>query len=144
MWLQEPDSSGRAAPIRYGGIYLDSDIVVLKPLLSLNNTVGMDNELGGSHLSGAVMAFRKHRYLYGPRVLVGVLALRRQNKDSVVVLFYVDDMIVTCNDEEEVTGLREELAHRCEMKSIGKPQHFPGLEVSKNKDDIFLSQIHYA
>ncbi|KAK3014771.1 hypothetical protein RJ639_009169, partial [Escallonia herrerae] len=49
-----------AALYKYGGIYLDSDIVVLKPLLSLNNTVGVDNELGGSHLSGAVMAFRKH------------------------------------------------------------------------------------
>lgn len=47
---------------RYGGIYLDSDIVVLQPLLSLNNTVGLENEHSGSNLNGAVMAFRKHRY----------------------------------------------------------------------------------
>lgn len=46
---------------RYGGIYLDSDIVVLKPLSSLNNTVGWEDELAGSHLNGAVMAFKKHR-----------------------------------------------------------------------------------
>lgn len=46
---------------RYGGIYLDSDIIVLKALSSLNNSVGMEDNLTGSSLNGAVMAFRKHR-----------------------------------------------------------------------------------
>lgn len=49
-----------AALYKYGGIYLDSDIVVLKPLASLTNTVGLEDELTGSHVNGAVMAFRKH------------------------------------------------------------------------------------
>lgn len=49
-----------AALYKYGGIYLDSDIIVLKPLSSLNNTVGMEDELAGRTLNGAVMAFRKH------------------------------------------------------------------------------------
>ncbi|KAK2989272.1 hypothetical protein RJ640_017269 [Escallonia rubra] len=62
-----------AALYKYGGIYLDSDIVVLKPLLSLNNTVGMDNELGGSHLSGAVMAFRKHRLISKDKISLTLL-----------------------------------------------------------------------
>lgn len=48
---------------RYGGIYLDSDIVVLKPLSSLHNSVGMEDQLAGSSLNGAVMAFRRHRYV---------------------------------------------------------------------------------
>lgn len=47
---------------RYGGIYLDSDIIVLKPLSLLNNSVGMEDRLTESSLNGAVMAFRKHRY----------------------------------------------------------------------------------
>ncbi|KAL3654518.1 hypothetical protein CASFOL_001503 [Castilleja foliolosa] len=45
---------------RYGGIYLDSDILVLKPLSQLNNTVGFEDESAGKSLNGAVMAFRKH------------------------------------------------------------------------------------
>lgn len=49
-----------ASLYKYGGIYLDSDIVVLQPLSSLNNTVGLENEHNGSNLNGAVMAFRKH------------------------------------------------------------------------------------
>ncbi|KAL5758392.1 hypothetical protein ACOSP7_021003 [Xanthoceras sorbifolium] len=49
-----------AALYKYGGIYIDSDIIVLKPLSSLNNTVGLEDPLAGSSLNGAVMAFRKH------------------------------------------------------------------------------------
>jgi len=48
---------------RYGGIYLDSDIVVLKPLSSLQNSVGMEDQLAGSSLNGAIMVFRRHRYV---------------------------------------------------------------------------------
>ncbi|KAL6992064.1 lactosylceramide 4-alpha-galactosyltransferase [Sarracenia purpurea var. burkii] len=45
---------------RYGGLYLDCDIIVLKPLSSLNNTVGLEDRLAGSSQNGAVMLFRKH------------------------------------------------------------------------------------
>lgn len=46
---------------RYGGLYLDSDILVLRPLSSLNNTVGLEDLQAGSSLNGAVMSFGKHR-----------------------------------------------------------------------------------
>ncbi|XVE51673.1 hypothetical protein DITRI_Ditri02bG0060400 [Diplodiscus trichospermus] len=48
-----------AALYKYGGIYLDSDIIVLKPLLALNNSVGLEDQPAGSSLNGALMAFRK-------------------------------------------------------------------------------------
>lgn len=41
---------------------MDSDIIVLKSLSSLNNSVGMEDKLPESSLNGAVMAFRKRRY----------------------------------------------------------------------------------
>ncbi|GAA0146529.1 hypothetical protein LIER_06459 [Lithospermum erythrorhizon] len=47
---------------KYGGIYLDSDIIVLKPLSSLLNTVGMEDEQDGTTLNGAVMASDKHSH----------------------------------------------------------------------------------
>ncbi|WCJ28493.1 alpha 1 4-glycosyltransferase family protein [Euphorbia peplus] len=49
-----------AALYKYGGIYLDSDIIVLNSLSSLNNTVGFEGELTRSSLNGAVMAFTKN------------------------------------------------------------------------------------
>ncbi|GLJ21503.1 hypothetical protein SUGI_0397500 [Cryptomeria japonica] len=46
---------------KYGGIYLDSDIVVLKALDSLNNTIGTVSPSNKDFtLNGAVMAFEKH------------------------------------------------------------------------------------
>ncbi|RDX68277.1 hypothetical protein CR513_52752, partial [Mucuna pruriens] len=49
-----------AALYKYGGIYLDSDIIVLKPISFLNNSVGMEDHGAGSALNGAVMAFQRH------------------------------------------------------------------------------------
>ncbi|KAK4800284.1 hypothetical protein SAY86_020771 [Trapa natans] len=49
-----------AALYKYGGIYLDSDIIVLKSLSQLNNTLGQENQIDQLSLNGAVMAFRKH------------------------------------------------------------------------------------
>uniref|UniRef100_A0A0D9X0F8 Alpha 1,4-glycosyltransferase domain-containing protein n=1 Tax=Leersia perrieri TaxID=77586 RepID=A0A0D9X0F8_9ORYZ len=50
-----------AALYKYGGIYLDSDVVVLKPLNALRNSIGVVKEVSGySNFSGAVLAFEKH------------------------------------------------------------------------------------
>jgi hypothetical protein len=47
---------------RYGGIYLDSDVVVLKPLTSLQNSIGAVKLVSGNYsFSGAVLAFEKQR-----------------------------------------------------------------------------------
>ncbi|KAF8664508.1 hypothetical protein HU200_054685 [Digitaria exilis] len=49
-----------AALYKYGGIYLDSDVIVLKPLTSLRNTIGATNLVpGNSGFSGAVLASEK-------------------------------------------------------------------------------------
>lgn len=55
-----------AALYKYGGLYIDSDIIVVRPLYSLNNSVGMENpgsmegQFPRGSLNGAVMAFRKN------------------------------------------------------------------------------------
>ncbi|XP_062012335.1 uncharacterized protein At4g19900 [Rosa rugosa] len=48
-----------AALYKYGGIFLDSDIIVLKSLSSLSNCVGKEDRLAGGSLNGAVMAFKR-------------------------------------------------------------------------------------
>ncbi|KAL8167963.1 hypothetical protein V2J09_009462 [Rumex salicifolius] len=49
-----------AALYKYGGVYLDADVIVLRPISSLKNTVGMEDIAANSPLNGAVMAFRKN------------------------------------------------------------------------------------
>ncbi|THU47648.1 hypothetical protein C4D60_Mb09t17820 [Musa balbisiana] len=47
----------------YGGIYLDSDIIVLNSLHSLGNFVSVENYTSGSSFfNGAVMAFERNRF----------------------------------------------------------------------------------
>jgi len=60
------------------------------------------------------------------------------------VLLYVDDMIITGNDEMEVDKLRDELAIRFDIKKLGELHHFLGLEVTNLASGIFLSQEIYA
>ncbi|XP_058072078.1 uncharacterized protein At4g19900 [Magnolia sinica] len=50
-----------AALYKYGGVYLDSDVIVLKPLRSLKNLIATEEQLAASStLNGAVMAFEKY------------------------------------------------------------------------------------
>ncbi|KAK3015077.1 hypothetical protein RJ639_007464 [Escallonia herrerae] len=63
------------------------------------------------------------------------LQLRRSTRDH--------DMVVICDNEQEVSKLVEELAIWFEMKNLGRIHHFLGLEVSICKDGNFLSQARY-
>lgn len=50
-----------AALYKYGGVYLDSDLIVLKPLYSVKNSVCVEDQRDeNSTYNGAVMAFERH------------------------------------------------------------------------------------
>ncbi|XP_016651026.1 PREDICTED: uncharacterized mitochondrial protein AtMg00810-like [Prunus mume] len=52
-------------------------------------------------------------------------------------------MIVTGDDKAEMQNLQKYLASEFEMKSLGDLKYFLGIEVSKSKHGIFLSQRKY-
>ena len=56
-----------------------------------------------------------------------------------MLIVYVDDMIITGNDEEETTRMQKELATEFEMKNLGGLKYFLGIEVVRSKQGIFLS-----
>ncbi|KAK3043577.1 hypothetical protein RJ639_002156 [Escallonia herrerae] len=62
----------------------------------------------------------------------------------VVVLLYVDDMIITGNNEDEISRLKNDLSIRFEMKNLGEVGCFLGLEVERSEDGFFVSQKGYA
>lgn len=47
---------------RYGGVYLDMDMIVLKPLNLLRDSIAVEERTDGATLNGALMAFKKRRY----------------------------------------------------------------------------------
>jgi transposase InsO family protein len=61
-----------------------------------------------------------------------------------IVLVYVDDLIITGDNIEEIQGIRENLSIRFQMKELGELKHFLGLEVERTKEGIFLGQQKYA
>ena len=62
----------------------------------------------------------------------------RQGKITALVV-YVDDMIITGDDSEEIEKLQKQLASEFEMKNLGGLKYFLGIEVARSKQGIFLS-----
>ena len=72
------------------------------------------------------------------------LFVKKNGKSRMVVLLYVDDMVVTRNNGEDISNLWAELLTRFEIKDLGELSHLLRLEVENLKDGIFLSQRSYA
>lgn len=57
------------------------------------------------------------------------LFVKDQNGKTYVVLVYVDDLIVTGDDLEEMKRIQADLGTRFQMKDLGELKYFLGLEV---------------
>ena len=55
-----------------------------------------------------------------------------------IVLVYVDDLIITGDDETEILRTKENLSIRFHMKELGQLKHFLGLEIDLTQAGIFL------
>nr|GEX12275.1 putative ribonuclease H-like domain-containing protein [Tanacetum cinerariifolium] len=72
------------------------------------------------------------------------LFLKQKGKLVTCLIIYVDDMIITGNDEEEMTRLRKNLFKEFEMKDLGRLKYFLGIEVLRSKQGIFICQKKYV
>jgi len=62
----------------------------------------------------------------------------------VIVIFYVDDIYLTGNDDGLIRWLKNELYKEFEMKDLGPLHYFLGLEVWKGKNHLILTQAKYV
>lgn len=72
------------------------------------------------------------------------LFVKLESRMHLLVLLYVDDMIVTGDDEAEISRLMKDLATRFETKNLSEIGCFLGLEVEKSDQGYFISQSRYA
>ena len=65
-------------------------------------------------------------------------------KKITILIVYVDDIIVTENDEAEIGRIKQRLAQDFEMKDLGNLRYFLKMEVARNKNGISISQQRYV
>ena len=72
------------------------------------------------------------------------LFLHRTNKDTILLLLYVDDMIITSDDLSGIQELNDFLSQQFEMKDFGHLSYFLSLEITHSIDGLYITQAKYA
>jgi hypothetical protein len=72
------------------------------------------------------------------------LYLRKINDELLVVSFYVDDLLVTGSNMEQIDVFKREMKNVFEMTDLGKMTFFLGMEVQQKHNEIFICQQKYA
>lgn len=61
----------------------------------------------------------------------------------IVLIIYVDDVLITGNDEELITRIKKFLDTEFTIKDLGKTDYFLGVEIDQSTEDIMVSQMKY-
>jgi hypothetical protein len=72
------------------------------------------------------------------------LFIRKTRLGSISILLYVDDLVITGADLEEINRIKRQLAASFEMKDLGDLHYFLGIEVMRTPEGILMSQRHYT
>jgi Reverse transcriptase (RNA-dependent DNA polymerase) len=62
----------------------------------------------------------------------------------IVILIYVDDLVVTCNDSEALDIFKAYLSSTFHMKDLGALKYFLGIEIARSPIGLFLCQHKYT
>ncbi|KAL0416651.1 UNVERIFIED_CONTAM: Retrovirus-related Pol polyprotein from transposon RE1 [Sesamum latifolium] len=79
--------------------------------------------------------------LYG---LKSYFVYKHKEGKVTALIVYVDDMVLTEDDTEEMKLLQEQLAAEFEMKNLGELKYFLGIEIVRSDQEISLSQRKYV
>ncbi|KAJ9550922.1 hypothetical protein OSB04_014967 [Centaurea solstitialis] len=90
--------------------------------------------------------FRRAMVSMGYRQTNGdhTLFFQHNRGHTTMLAVYVDDMIITGDDEREIAQLKMRLAKEFEVKDLGLLKYFLGIEIARGADGIVLSQRKYV
>ena len=84
------------------------------------------------------------KYGYKQSISDHTLFLKKKDGKITCLIIYVDDMIITGDDTEEIAELKKNLFQEFEMKDLGFLKYFLGIEVLRSKKGIFINQRKYV
>ncbi|KAG7533176.1 Reverse transcriptase RNA-dependent DNA polymerase [Arabidopsis thaliana x Arabidopsis arenosa] len=67
-----------------------------------------------------------------------------KNRDVIMLLLYVDDMVITGNSSKLLSDLLHALNQQFKMKDLGRLSYFLGIQAQFHSKGLFLSQQKYA
>ena len=67
-----------------------------------------------------------------------------QGKYLVILVMYVDDLIITGNNDDHIVQVKKELHAGFKMTDLGLLHYYLGVEVFQHPHHIFISQSKYA
>jgi Reverse transcriptase (RNA-dependent DNA polymerase) len=60
------------------------------------------------------------------------------------VLVYVDDLIITGDNQIEINCIKRDLKQKFDIKNLGKLKYFFGIEIAHSFKGLFISQRKYV
>ena len=69
---------------------------------------------------------------------------KNKSGQQAILIVYVDDMVITGDDEMEIRNLKKRLQAEFMEKDLGKLRFFLGMEVGRSHKGIFISQRKYT
>uniref|UniRef100_A0A3Q7F5U4 Reverse transcriptase Ty1/copia-type domain-containing protein n=1 Tax=Solanum lycopersicum TaxID=4081 RepID=A0A3Q7F5U4_SOLLC len=75
--------------------------------------------------------------------LANHLSYDHKPEGMVVVLIYVDDLLITGDNELLIREAKEVLHHKFKLKDLGELKYFLGIEVLRSKTGVILNQRKY-
>ncbi|XP_020673317.1 uncharacterized protein LOC110092944 [Dendrobium catenatum] len=72
------------------------------------------------------------------------LLMLDHNQTHIFLLVYVDDILVTGNNNEAISNMLSKLHSQFNMKNLGPAHHFLDIKIQNLTDKYFLSQSSYA
>jgi len=71
------------------------------------------------------------------------LFLKKVGKTIVYLMVYVDDLLMTWNNESYIASIKKELKKGFKMNDLGYVHYYISIEVTQHSKSIFLSQRKY-
>ena len=72
------------------------------------------------------------------------LNVKKTNSDILMISLYVDDLLVTGSNAQQVKEFKQKMIQAFEMTDLGLMTYFLGMEIKQNKNEIFICQKKYA